>query len=115
MCNGSAISRSVYASLFGVIGTIYGSGDGSTTFNVPDLRDRVAWGGTSVGIIKKAGLPDLTGLVKSTSTESCGSEGSYRSPIGSIDRQNASAINSIYGASNTVQPPALTLMPCIKY
>ena len=36
--NGAAISRSTYASLFAVIGITYGSGDGSTTFNLPDLR-----------------------------------------------------------------------------
>jgi microcystin-dependent protein len=43
-CNGSAVSRSTYATLFGIIGTTYGSGDGSTTFNVPDLQDNVAIG-----------------------------------------------------------------------
>lgn len=37
-CNGSAVSRSTYATLFTLIGTTYGSGDGSTTFNIPDLR-----------------------------------------------------------------------------
>ena len=37
-CNGSAISRTAYAELFAVIGTTAGAGDGSTTFNVPDLR-----------------------------------------------------------------------------
>lgn len=36
--NGAAISRTTYANLFAVVGTTYGSGDGSTTFNVPDLR-----------------------------------------------------------------------------
>ncbi len=34
-CNGAAISRTAYAALFSIIGTIYGVGDGSTTFNVP--------------------------------------------------------------------------------
>lgn len=37
-CDGSAISRTTYASLFTAIGTLYGTGDGSTTFNLPDLR-----------------------------------------------------------------------------
>jgi len=37
-CNGAAISRTVYADLFAAIGTNFGGGDGSTTFNVPDLR-----------------------------------------------------------------------------
>jgi microcystin-dependent protein len=38
LCNGSAVSRTTYASLFSVIATAYGIGDGSTTFNVPDFR-----------------------------------------------------------------------------
>lgn len=38
VCNGAAISRTSYADLFSVIGTIYGVGDGSTTFNIPDFR-----------------------------------------------------------------------------
>jgi len=37
-CNGAAVSRSVYAALFAVVGTTYGVGDGSTTFNLPELR-----------------------------------------------------------------------------
>ena len=43
-CNGAAVSRSTYAALFAVIGTNYGVGDGSTTFNVPDLTDRTCVG-----------------------------------------------------------------------
>jgi microcystin-dependent protein len=41
-CNGAAVSRSTQAALFAIIGTTYGAGDGSTTFNLPDLTDRVA-------------------------------------------------------------------------
>ena len=37
-CNGAAVSRSTFAALFAAISTVYGAGDGSTTFNVPDLR-----------------------------------------------------------------------------
>ena len=40
-CNGQAVSRSTYAALFAVVGTTYGSGNGSTTFNVPDLQDNI--------------------------------------------------------------------------
>jgi microcystin-dependent protein len=43
-CNGGAVSRETYAELFAVVSTIYGSGDGSTTFNLPDLRDRSPMG-----------------------------------------------------------------------
>lgn len=38
-CDGSAVSRTTYSDLFAVVGTTYGSGDGSTTFNLPDLQD----------------------------------------------------------------------------
>lgn len=44
LCDGSAVSRDTYATLFDVIGTTYGVGDGSTTFNVPDLSGRVVIG-----------------------------------------------------------------------
>lgn len=43
-CDGTAVSRSTYAGLFTIIGTTYGAGDGSTTFNVPDMRGRVPAG-----------------------------------------------------------------------
>lgn len=43
-CDGSAVSRTTYADLFAVIGTSYGAGDGSTTFNLPDLRGKVTVG-----------------------------------------------------------------------
>lgn len=51
LCQGQAISRTDYAELFAVIGTAYGSGDGSTTFNVPDIREST---------IKGAGLTGLS-------------------------------------------------------
>ena len=44
LCDGSAVSRDTYATLFDAIGTTYGVGDGSTTFNVPNLQGRVVIG-----------------------------------------------------------------------
>jgi microcystin-dependent protein len=44
LCDGSAVSRTTYAALFAAIGTTYGSGDGSTTFNVPNLKGRAPFG-----------------------------------------------------------------------
>lgn len=40
VCNGAAVDRTIYAALFTVIGTTWGAGDGSSTFNLPDLRNR---------------------------------------------------------------------------
>lgn len=48
LCNGRAIDRTTYAALFAAIGTTYGAGDGSTTFNIPDFQARFPVGvGTS--------------------------------------------------------------------
>lgn len=44
ICDGSAVSRTSYSNLFSVIGTTYGEGDGSTTFNLPNLKGRVPVG-----------------------------------------------------------------------
>src|SRR5690554_4899521 len=49
LCAGQAVSRSTYADLFGVIGTSFGSGNGTTTFNVPDLRGRTWFGLDNLG------------------------------------------------------------------
>lgn len=51
LCNGQAVSRTTYAALFSAIGTRYGAGDGSTTFNVPDIQGRSPIGaGTGDGL-----------------------------------------------------------------
>jgi microcystin-dependent protein len=66
MCDGSAVSRTTYANLFGAIGTAYGAGDGSTTFNVPDLRGRMAVGkGTHADV---DALGDNDGTAQSSRT-----------------------------------------------
>jgi len=57
ICDGSAISRTTYATLFALIGTLYGPGDGSTTFNVPDLRGR-----SIVGFAASGGHADVSTL-----------------------------------------------------
>lgn len=62
-CYGQAISRTTYAALFAVIGTTYGVGDGSTTFNVPDLRGRVVAGQDDMGGTSANRLTGLSGGV----------------------------------------------------
>lgn len=52
VCNGIAISREIYSDLFYVIGTTYGSGDGSTTFNLPNLLNKFIEGNETVGTEK---------------------------------------------------------------
>ena len=43
-CDGTAVSRTTYAALFAIVSTTYGVGDGSSTFNLPDLQDNIAMG-----------------------------------------------------------------------
>ena len=57
ICDGSAISRNTYSVLFTAIGTTYGAGDGSTTFNLPDLRGR-----TPAGYAPSGGHSDVSAL-----------------------------------------------------
>ena len=48
LCNGLAVSRTTYATLFGILGTTFGVGDGSTTFNLPNYQDRMPIGVNSI-------------------------------------------------------------------
>lgn len=66
LCDGAAISRSTYSTLFGVLATTYGSGDGSSTYNIPDLRGRViaGHGGTLL-----SGSADAIGATNAHSTK----------------------------------------------
>jgi microcystin-dependent protein len=59
ICAGDAISRTTYAALFAIIGTTFGVGDGSTTFNLPDYRDRMPIGaGTTYSANSQGGSKD---------------------------------------------------------
>lgn len=128
-CNGAAVSRTTYADLFSKIGTIYGAGDGSTTFNLPNLMNRFIEGSNTAGTVLAAGLPNITGHL-STAMEwtQARFDGAFRrdnqagdGPEGSAWTNSqllsfdASRSNAIYGASTTVQPPAMTVIYCIKY
>lgn len=64
-CDGSAVSRTTYATLFGVIGTTFGAGDGSTTFNVPDLSGRVPLGVSSTHLLGTTGGSETVTLTES--------------------------------------------------
>ena len=139
ICNGAAISRTTYAKLFAIIGTTYGTGNGSTTFNLPNLTDRVVQGSATAGTALAAGLPNITGYFQQPN-KNIGMWEVYGSVSGAFSGQggteitarfsktaytstgsaiginiDASRSSAIYGNSNTVQPPALTMIYCIKY
>lgn len=72
LCYGQDVSRTIESDLFAAIGETYGSGDGSTTFNVPDLRGRVIGGKDDMGGI---GANRLTGVSGSVDGDSLGNTG----------------------------------------
>lgn len=130
LCNGQEVSRIAYARLFDVIKEKFGAGDGVTTFNVPNLVEKFIEGTeSSVGQMVPAGLPNITGNMNSMMTESGGSfSGAFyyngkprtRGWVGNDYDEirnigfDASRSNSIFGKSNTVQPPAVKMLFIIK-
>ena len=66
-CNGSNVSRSTYADLFAVVGTTYGSGDGGTTFGLPDLQNNVALGRSNNKALASTGGADTASTAGSVS------------------------------------------------
>lgn len=65
MCNGAAVSRTKYSLLFDVIGTIYGDGDGSTTFNLPDMSGKTAIGSSASHVLGATGGEESHALTAS--------------------------------------------------
>lgn len=81
ICDGRALSRYTYSDLYSVIGTSYGSGDGSTTFNLPDMRNRFPIGQEQSGSSIAFGVGKEGGSQKHTLTKSelpSGVSGSFR-------------------------------------
>jgi microcystin-dependent protein len=81
LCNGSAVSRTTYTALFAVVGTTFGAGDGSTTFNLPNYADRMpigagtiaasigASGGSATTTLSTSNLPSHSHSATSTVTD----------------------------------------------
>lgn len=136
LCDGRAVSRTEYEDLFNAIGTTYGSGNGSTTFNLPNLVSKFVEGSTAseTGTNMAAGLPNigigsnsLGGIYMDVwatnhfQTKGCFKKGAtgvgscregYAANAGSyawIELDLTNGINSIYGKSDTVQPPAIKM------
>ena len=132
-CNGAAVGRETCPELFAAIGITFGAGDGETTFNLPNLIGRFTEGSATPGTVKEAGLPNLVRY-----SDTVGFSDTRFEPTGcfypaeewnagtfnivektgtagaNVVRFDASHGNPTYGKSDTVQPPALTLLPRIK-
>lgn len=130
ICNGANVSRTDYAALFAAIGTIYGTGDGVTTFGLPNMGGRFLEGTTytgSVGTYHSAGLPNITGSFTShgntgsmvtTGPFTNGGPRIHSNSGGAEDGRtvymDANRCSSLYGTTGTVQPPSMAALPLIK-
>ena len=134
-CNGAEISRTKYARLFKKIGTKYGAGDGSTTFNLPNLHHRVLEATTTISEVAKtveAGLPDIVGKGQFVTIEGTSSGaiavGNLVDRVDLFDRETggglgqmrhlsfkASSSNALHGKSSTNQMASLRLIAIIKF
>lgn len=144
-CNGASVGTSDYAALFAAIGKTFTprliSTDPDvenpeysdpTVFLLPNLMGKVPWGSsTQIGIEIEAGLPEIAGAVGGVFVWGESGIGAFLDSVkeGPADfttyspmshqwrtlKFEASKANAIYGKSGTVQPPALCLLPCIRY
>ena len=142
-CDGAKVSRSTYAKLFAAIGTTYGSGDGSTTFNLPNLNNgSFLEGSNTPGTVKSASasVPDhyhafgyntannngrfiatnatvkyrLAKDVAYRGWNGSGGGGGYNS--NTTDAAQANMVTSLPTTSGAVvQPKSVTVKFCIKY
>jgi hypothetical protein len=124
---GAEVSRTTYSVLFEKYGVLYGAGDGTTTFKLPDFRNRTLWGADSFGYIS-AGLPNITGYLDVFTSNGVQQNGalsknisSERNPGGGNElgwgtiQFDASRSSSVYGNSTTVQPPAINVRVVTRY
>ena len=144
ICDGSEVSREAYAELYEEIGSLVGQGDGSTTFELPDLRGRWMMGADAeraAGAEVEEGLPNITGAfaIRENGTGSDLSPNAtvidagafyIGTPPGSFSdctqavvsssngtrvQMDASRSSAIYGASDHVTPASVAVLPCIVY
>lgn len=130
LCNGAAVSRTTYAKLFAVIGTLWGSGDGETTFNLPDFTDKFIEGTTDTANVAKfleAGLPNIIGQINTALMDNASGTGAFSvwstgTPGGGgsgaakrSTKLDASVSNSLYNSNiTTVQPQSNQVLIIIK-
>lgn len=144
LCNGQAVNRTNYAELFATIGTTYGRGNGSTTFNVPDYRGKFLRGydgasalgntngarGLALGATQSDGLPNIVGELGADDRAASLSNGAFYtaaqwnvntsankgdSPPWFKFVMDAARCSSIYGNSSFVTPLNMSINYLIKY
>ena len=121
LCDGSNVSRTTYARLFAAISTAYGTGDGGTTFGLPDLRDRVLLGkgsnngtvGTETGSVAASSV--ITNATNTTGTATTGSTTNSLSltsgtfATSAKDSATGSATTNVTNTGHTHSIPGLSI------
>lgn len=105
LCFGQAVSRTTYAALFAVVGTTYGVGDGSTTFNLPDLRGRVIAGQDDMGGTSANRLTGLSGGVDGDILGGAGGAETHTLTTAQL----ASHTHQLLGLDNTTSAARVTI------
>ena len=127
--NGAAVSRSTYAALFAAIGTTFGAGDGSTTFNLPDLRGEFVRGwddsrgvdsGRSFGTAQSQDVQAHNHSIRaSVSGFTGGNPGVLYAAGDNNGNANVAGGGTTYGVQNSTgtetRPRNVALLACIKY
>lgn len=115
ICDGSQVSRSTYANLFSVVGEVFGSGDGSTTFNLPDLRAEFVRGwdaGRDVDPGRAFGSSQSDEL-RSHTHDYVGTD--FSSGAGGTAKAGNSILStSLPTGGDETRPRNVALLPCIK-
>ncbi len=122
LCDGTAVSRTTYSALFAIVGTTFGAGNGTTTFNLPDLRQRFPMGkavsGTGATLGETGGTvdhlhtvdpPNTTSGVPSTTVAATNLTGTAASTTHTHD------LNIAQFNSGTANPPYLAVTFIVKH
>lgn len=118
--NGAAVSRAIYAALFLEIGTIYGVGDGATTFNLPDLRGEFMRGfddGRGIDSGRAIGTAQAGAIeahAHNVTTRQFGVSGSDAPGLTDTSYGQVQKATSSTGGTET-RPRNVALLACIKY
>ena len=130
LCYGQAVSRTTYAALFAVIGTTYGVGDTTTTFNLPDMRGRIPlgkddMGGASADVVTDAAADTIGGTLGVESFNNAHDHGGATGGVdfggglgsdtaGGLDTKHTHSISSAGSSTQVTLDPSLTTNYIIK-
>ena len=118
VCNDAAVSRSTYARLFAVTGTSFGTGDGSSNFNVPDLRDRAPLGyGTNMTSLGAAttGIAASAVITTASTTQTVStSTGTFATSAKDSSQSTAVTAVNTSGHTHTLTLPSQVVQFIIK-